>query len=133
MKKLVGFLICMLFLFLVFPTIQGANNIYYEEASISKTNDANFPCAFIFVVLYGIIEYNGEVFDYLLGNCYNITPIKVRCIYFGIDGYSIKFQNIIVTTDDTQYMYISKDLFNWHGFVSKHLMFLRLCEWATEN
>ena len=128
-KRIIGIFICMLFLTL--PTIQGVNNTFDKKAPMIETND-NFCFAFAFTLIYGIIEYNGETFDYLLGNCYNITPIRVRYILIGYDG-RLKFQNEILTSDYVIYMLIPKDIVNWRGFVSKHTMFLHVFEGLIEN
>ncbi|OGS40332.1 MAG: hypothetical protein A3K77_06155 [Euryarchaeota archaeon RBG_13_31_8] len=129
-KRMVGIFICMLLLTL--PTIQGANSTFDKIAHSTKTND-NFYFAFAFVLFCGIIEYNGEVYDYLLGDCYNVTPIRVRCILIGFDGHYKEFQNEKITTDDTLYMLVPKDIINWRGFVNKHIMFLHVFEWVIEN
>ena len=128
-KRIVGIFICMLFLTL--PTIQGANNTFDKKVPLTKTKD-NFYFVFAFTSFFGIIEYNGETFDYVLGNCYNITPIRVRYISIGYVGGLI-FQNKIFTSDYVLYMLIPKDIVNWRGFVSKHIMFLHVFEGLIEN
>ena len=104
---------------------KGINTIYNKGALILKlkTNDAHF-FGFDFVTIYGIIEYNGEIIDDMVGVCYNITPIRVS--YFQI-GY-IPHEGLIFEhekfTHDTPYIHIPKDYFYWHGSVGEHFMFL---------
>jgi len=128
-KRLVGIFICMLLLTL--PTIQGANNTFDKKAPLTKTND-NFYFAFGFNLIYGIIEYNGEELREYLGNCYNVTPIKVRYIIIGYES-GLLFESYKITTDVVPYLYIPKDIVDCHGFVSKHVIFLHVFEWVIEN
>ena len=121
-KKIIGILVCMLFLFSILPTIQGSDIFVNKEESLLKSNHVSYPTGFLFIEIgFGRILYNGEeLMDEPWGMCYNITPINAKVVGIGIGecfDFSIQWFKI---TDNPSY--ISKNMTK--GFIGKNYMFL---------
>ena len=124
MKKIVGIIICMLFLFSTLPTVPGTNLEKIDKELLSEINDSSNNNRYIFGIYIGTFILNGIEY----GNgfwWYNVTPINLKApaiIYVNEQFY---FLNEIITENPA---YINKDIFN-HGFVGNNFMFI----WGFSN
>jgi hypothetical protein len=119
-KKIVGVLICMLFLFSTLPVVNSADSNKNSENSLLKSDKCII--GFTFIITYGrIINHGLEYRGYFDGWCFNITPINLKYMGFFWDVYNgFSIEKEIITEDQH---YIPQDLFYGHGFITKNYMF----------
>ena len=121
LKKIIGILICMLFLFSSLPVVNSADSNKNGENHLLKSDDCIQLVKFI--IEYGrIINHGLEVTGFPFGWCYNITPINLRYTNF-IWKYKSGFYTEKGILDEDTY-YIPKDFFPSHGFISKNYIFI---------
>ena len=68
-RKIIGILVCMLFLISSLPTVISVD--------VKETQEDNNAIFFAFGIIYGLIEFHGEEFIEDYGMCYNTTAIDV--------------------------------------------------------
>jgi hypothetical protein len=118
MKKIVGILIFILFLFSTSFTITEANLEKIDKDFLSETNDSSNN-RYVFGLYIGTFIFNGIEYDAGFW-WYNVTPINLRSyavIYMNENYY---FLNQPITENPA---HINKDVFK-HGFVGNRFMFI---------
>ena len=121
-KKKVGIIICIIFLFSTLPTATSTNpeRIYNEPLSKTKDFSNNLPPdRYIFGIYIGTFVYNGIEYDNEY-YWYSVTPINLRSFALIYANENYYFLNEPITEKPA---YVNKDVFN-HGFVGNHFMFI---------
>jgi len=119
MKKIIGILVCMLFLFSTLPVV--ASNAFDKNSENSYLKLNNNPTPINFNLLYGkIINPRFEVA--VSGEKgYYFTAIDVKSIYIGWDSED-GFKSEIEYLTSGQF-YIELKVLLFHGFMTKNYIF----------
>ncbi len=118
MKKIVGIIVCMLFLFSVLPVVASNDFDKNNENSFLKLND-NINHG-VFWILYGKIIYNGIV-DIDSEKHYNISIIDVKFLIFSWD--SENGSHFEKGQHEGGYIFMEKGSFLCHGILTKNYIF----------